>query len=87
MARKNLPGYLKHKTTGLAKVVIHGKTIYLGKYGNKASREEYERIIAEYLNNGKRLPPTRSRTDITIEELSLRFLEWAEEYYTNAGMG
>ena len=48
MARKNLPGYLHHKASGQAIVVINGKTIYLGKYKSKASREEYEKVIADY---------------------------------------
>jgi integrase len=85
MARRNLPGYLKYKTTGQAFCVINGRFFYLGKYGSKASREEYERIIAEYLNNGKKLPPTRNRTEITIEELVIQYLEHAEKYYSNNG--
>ena len=85
MARKNLPGYLKHKATGQAFCVISGRFFYLGKYGSKASREEYERIIGEYLNNGKKLPPLRNRTEITIEELAVKFLEYAEGYYVQNG--
>ena len=63
MPKKNLPGYLKHKTSGQAFCLIRGKFIYLGKYGSKASREEYERIIAEYLINGKKAPPTRLKDE------------------------
>jgi integrase len=85
MARRNLPGYLKHKTTGQAYCVICGHFFYLGKYGSKASRVEYERIIGEYLANGKKLPPTRSRTEITIEELVIQFLEYAAGYYVQNG--
>jgi hypothetical protein len=63
MPRRNLPGYLMHKSSGQACCLINGKFIYLGKYGSKASRQqyEYEEVIAEYLANGKKLPPTRSQ--------------------------
>ena len=75
MPRNNLPGYLKHKTTGQAFCVIHGRFIYLGKYGSKASRLRYEEVIAEYLANDKKLPPTRSRTELTVLEFSVAYEE------------
>ncbi len=48
MARKGLPGYLKHKATGQAFCVLDGRFFYLGKYGSKSSRELYEKIIADF---------------------------------------
>ena len=83
MPRKNLPGYLKHKTTGQAFCVINGKFIYLGKYGSKASRERYEEVIGEYLANGKKLPPVRSKNEITITEFAVDYLGYAKEYYAD----
>jgi hypothetical protein len=55
--------------------------LYLGKYKSKASREKYDEIIGKYLANGKRLPPTRQNNEIIIQELAVRFLEWAGNYY------
>ena len=63
MLRRNLPGYLMHKSSGQAYCLINGKFIYLGKYGSKASRQQYEEVIAEYLANGKKLSPTRSQNE------------------------
>jgi integrase len=58
----------------------------LGKHKSKASRDEYERVIAEFLANGKKLPPTRGKGEgIAIEELAIRFLEHAESYYQKNG--
>ena len=51
------PRYLLHKATGQARVIIDGKTHYLGAYESPASIEKYNRLVAEYLNNGRRLPP------------------------------
>jgi len=83
MPRKNLPGYLKHKPSGQAYCLINGKFIYLGKYGSKASRQQYEEVIAEYLANGKKLPPTRSQNEITCLEFAIAYLEYAKEYYAD----
>jgi hypothetical protein len=51
--KKQLPKYCKHKSTNRAFVRIDGKMYYLGKYGSDASRREYDRIIAEFLANGR----------------------------------
>ena len=81
MPKRNIPNYRLHKATGQAFVELGGRRVYLGKHGSKASREEYERRIAEYLANGRQLPPTMTRTWATCQELAVRFLEWAEEYF------
>jgi hypothetical protein len=47
-ARKQLPKYCRHKSSGRAFVRIGGKMYYLGKHGSQASRRKYDRIIAEF---------------------------------------
>jgi len=47
MPKRNIPSYRLHKASGQAFVELGGRRIYLGKHGSKASREEYERQIAE----------------------------------------
>jgi len=83
MPKTNIPGYRHHKATGQAFVELGGRRFYLGKYGSKASREEYERKIAEYLANGRKIAPTQTKTGITCRELAVHFLEWAEDYFMN----
>ena len=83
MPKTNIPSYRLHKPTGQAIVVLGGRMFYLGKFGSKASREEYERRIAEYLANGRKLPPTQTKAGISCQELAVHFLEWAEEYHRN----
>jgi len=42
MARKRKPpGYLLHKPTGQARVILDGKTHYLGVHGSPESHEQY----------------------------------------------
>ena len=49
------PKYRKHQASGQAVVSCHGGDFYLGPYGTKASRIEYDRLIAEWLAGGRHL--------------------------------
>jgi len=81
MPKTNVPSYLRHKATDQAIVILRGKMFYLGKYKSKESRAKYNELIAEFLANNCKLPPTRTRKEITVDDLALKFLEWAEGYY------
>ena len=81
MPKRNIPNYRLHKASGQAVVELDGRTFYLGKHGSKASREEYERRIAEYLANGRQLPPTCVNTGVSCQELAIYYLEWAEKHH------
>jgi integrase len=50
---------------------------YLGKYGSDASRQEYDRVIAEFIANGRQ--PFYDPTELPIKSLILRFLDYAEK--------
>ena len=73
MPKRNVPNYRLHKASGQAFVELSGRRFYLGIHGSKVSREEYDRRISEYLANGRTLPPTRTKTGITCQELAVRF--------------
>lgn len=45
----SLPSYRRHKASGQAVVTLNGKDHYLGPHGSKVSRDEYDRLIAEWL--------------------------------------
>ena len=76
-ARKQLPKYCKHKPSGRAYVRIGSKMYYLGKYGSDISRREYDRIIAEFVANGRQ--PFYGADEILVEALIARFLDYAEK--------
>ena len=61
-----VPSYRRHKPTGQAVVTINGQDIYLGKWNTAASRAEYDRLIAEFLANGRQL---RSDIESTVIEI------------------
>jgi integrase len=75
-ARKQLPQYCHHKPTDRAYVRIDRKMIYLGKHGSAASRREYDRIIAEFIANGRQA--FADPDEILVEQLIIRFLDTAE---------
>ena len=51
-----IPRYLRQPSRNLSNVTIEGKDFYLGPWKSKASYLEYDRIINEWLANGRRLP-------------------------------
>jgi integrase len=68
-------------------VTLNGRDIYLGRFGTPGSRAEYDRIIAEWLSNGRRLPAqtTGARSDLSVNEMLLAYLEFADGYYVKNG--
>lgn len=50
-----IPKYRKHKPSGRAVVTIAGRDHYLGPHGTEASHVEYDRLITEWLANGRKL--------------------------------
>jgi hypothetical protein len=80
----SVPKYRKHRASGQAIVSLNGYDHYLGPYGTKASTQEYDRRIAEWLENGRQ--PRLSVDDaITIVELCARYWRFAKEYYRKDG--
>lgn len=97
MARKPnvFPSYLLHKPTGQARVRIQGKDHYLGEYGSEASRIAYGQLVAN-LAAGVPIdpfkPPNRGSnttndpaTGLTINELVLAFMRYAQTHYVKNG--
>jgi integrase len=79
----NVPRYRRHKSTGQAVVRLEGRDIYLGKYRTAASREAYKRFVAEWSQNGGRLPAPQHTAIVT--EIIVAYLEFADGYYCKNG--
>jgi integrase len=78
------PKYRLHRVSGQAVVTINGKDHYLGPWRSKASRVEFDRIISEWLANGRCLP-VRQDDGPTITELIATYWTFAENYYVKNG--
>ncbi len=82
------PSLRRHKPSGLAVVTLNGKDHYLGPWPadqRKAppdTRDAYDRLIAEWLANGRRLPgAVEDGPRLTVNELILAFWRYAEKHY------
>ena len=73
------PRYRRHKASGLAVVTLNGRDFYLGPHGSEVSRAEYDRLLAEWLAGGRRIPLWE--TELTVNELVLSYLDYAETHY------
>ena len=80
-----IPAYCHHRASGQAVVTLNGQDHYLGPHGTKASRQEYDRLIAEWLQNGRQLSRDGTGPDITIAELVNAFRKHVETYYVKHG--
>jgi hypothetical protein len=54
-----IPKYRLHKPSGLAVVRLNGKDIYMGEHGSDSSRQQYARLIKEWLANNRLVCPRR----------------------------
>lgn len=82
---KAVPKYQKHRASGQAVVRLNGQDFYLGPHGTKASKLEYDRVICEWLANGRRSPSAPEDGGITVAELIARFWQFAQRHYRKNG--
>ena len=81
------PAYRLHKPTGKAIVTLDGRDFYLGPHGTKISKAEYDRLVGEWLANGRRLPPALAgdNGDLVVAQLMATYLDFAKTYYVKDG--
>ena len=88
-SKNTVPTLLKHKPSGQARVQIDGRDIYLGRWGSQEAREPYARLVAEVgaassaLVQAAKQAAEHSR--LSIAELLLLWLDWAEGFYVKRG--
>jgi len=81
-----VPKYRQHRASGQAVVTLQGRDVYLGPWQSRASKLEYDRVIAEWLAAGRPLLPSRQLSEATsVSELILRFWRFAQTYYVKHG--
>ncbi len=80
----SVPKYRCHRGSKQAIVNLNGCDYYLGPYGTKASRIEYDRLIGEWLVR-HRQPPINSSVGLTITEAIDHYRRHVQEYYVKNG--
>ncbi len=86
--RNRIPSYRCHKPSGQAVVTLDGRDIYLGPHDTPASRDEYDRLIAEWLTRrraGVSYASGSVDVDLTVNELLAEYLVFAKTYYVSNG--
>jgi len=81
MLRSPVPKMSHHKASGHAVVRLAGKDHYLGPWGSKTARTEYDRLVAEWLVKGRH---AADDDGITIAEIIASFWDYAQAYYRHA---
>lgn len=80
----SVPKYRRHRATGQAVVTLSGKDHYLGPYGSKASKVEYDRLIGEWLVAGRQTKPSEG-DGLTVTEVVAAYWQFAQGYYRKDG--
>lgn len=78
--KSSIPAYRKH-SSGSARVTINGRDYLLGPHGSKASKREYDRLIAEYLAGGRSASFGAAADQRTVAVLVRDYLRFAKGYY------
>lgn len=78
-----VPSYRQHKPSNQAVVPLNGRDVHLGKWRSQASKDEYQRVVGEWLANGRSLPEENG--SLTVAQVARRFWEFAKTYYRKNG--
>lgn len=75
------PKYRKHRASKFAVVTLAGKDHYIGPYGSKANKVEYDRLVGELLAAGRPAAPVSQPHVITVSEIAVAFWRHAKRFY------
>src|SRR5579884_2601811 len=80
-----IPKYSLHKASGRAIVTLDGTDHYLGEYDSPDSKIKYDRLVAEWLANGRqRVQPVPQGPSLSLNELIAAYWQHAQGYYRKA---
>jgi hypothetical protein len=86
-ASTRVPKYAFHNRSGQAGVHLRGVDIYLGKHGSEESRAEYDRLIGEWVLQGRQAPERPgSETTLTANQLIFAYATFADGCYRKNGL-
>lgn len=78
---RSIPTNRKHRASGQAVVSLNGRDFYLGPHGTKASQLEYDRLIGEWLQQGRQIHPAPDGGQLSVVELMVAYLHYTQRYY------
>jgi integrase len=75
------PTLRRHRRSGHAYARLGGHQVWFGPYEDPATHERFARTLAEWLANGRRLPPTEPKEALRVADVVAAYLEHAKRYY------
>src|SRR5262245_14102634 len=66
--KNKLPVPRLNRPSGRARLRLNGRDVWLGKFGSPEAQAAYDRIVSEWLANGRSLPPAPSQVSETVPE-------------------
>jgi integrase len=78
---KQIPSYRKHRASGQAVVSLNGRDFYLGPHGTRASKLEFDRLVGEWLQQGRQIQPGAAGGELSVVELIAAYLHYVRGYY------
>lgn len=81
-SRSTIPTYRLHRPSGQAVVTLSDRDFYLGVWNTDVSRAEYDRLVAEWIANGRRIA---TKNGITINDVMLQYWQFVEQHYVKEG--
>lgn len=79
--QKKKPSYLFHKPSGQAYARLNGRIVYLGKYGTPDSKDQYDEVVAVWLEGR-----SAGQFAVSVDELALKYIRHCESYYIKDGV-
>ncbi len=82
MVASSVPKLSHHKASDQGVVRLDGKDFYLGRWSDEQTQHNYERLMAEWLAGGRKLPTEKGdSTTMTVTEVIASFWDRANTYY------
>src|SRR5436309_1512169 len=79
----DVPKLCRH-ARGQAFVKVDGRQVWLGRYGDPLAREKYDRLVGQWLANGRALPtppPEPDAPPVTVVQLLAPYWRWVKGRY------
>ena len=80
------PKYRLHKRSGQAIVTLSGQDHYLGEYGSAENKSAYDRLISQWLANGRKpIDLSDPEPEITVIEICAAYWRHCKGHYVKDG--
>ena len=90
--KNKVPSYRHHQASGQAVVTLNGRDTYLGAYNSPESRQNYQRVLKEWLTNARQRPTSCSSSDsapsapdLTVNEIFVAYWGFVQQHYVKYG--